>query len=83
MITYLLKRNGVKDAGKLKLQEKIEMCRKYDCYEKTLKEIENGILYKDGYRIDIEEFLKGNIKIIEQEEKKIEDEYFDITKWDI
>lgn len=83
LTTYFLKKNNVKNAGKIKLQEKIEMCKKYDGYEKSLKKIENGILYKNGDRIDIEEFLNGSIKIIEPEEKKTEDEYFDITKWDI
>ena len=82
LTTYFLKRNNIKNAGKIKLAEKIEMCKKYDLYEKQLKKIENGILYLNGDRIDIDEFLKGNIKKIEPEEKRTEDEYFDITKWD-
>lgn len=81
--TYFLKKNGVRHAGRIKLSEKIKMCKEYDLYEKALKNIENGILYLNGDRIDIEEFLKGNIKKVETEEKKIQDEYFDITKWDI
>ena len=81
--TYFLKKNNVKDAGRIKLSEKIEMCKKYDLYEKSLRQIENGILYLNGDRIYIQEFLNGNIKKVESEEKKVEDEYFDITKWDL
>ena len=81
--TYFLKKNNVKDAGKIKLDEKMKICKKYDSYEKLLRKTENGILYLNGDKIDTEEFLKGNIKVIESEEKNVEDEYFDITKWDI
>ena len=73
----------MRESGRIKLAEKIEMCKKYDLYEKILKKVENGILYLNGDRIDIEEFLNGNIKKIESEEKRVEDEYFDITKWDV
>ena len=83
LTTYFLKKNNVKNSGRIKLDKKIEMCKEYDGYEKLLKKIENGILYKNGERIDIQEFLKGNVKVIKSEEKIIEDEYFDITKWDI
>ena len=83
LTTYFLKKNNVRESGRIKLAEKIEMCKKYDLYEKILKKLENGILYLNGDRIDIEEFLNGNIKKIEPEEKRTEDEYFDITKWDI
>lgn len=80
--TYLLKQKGIKDAGKIKLVDKIKMCEEYKEYE-HVKKIENGILYLNGDRIDIDEFLNGNIKKIESEEKQIKNEYFDITKWDI
>ena len=83
LTTYFLKKNHIQNAGKIKMSQKIEMCKEYDGYENILKNIENGILYKNGTRIDIEEFFKGNIKEIEPEEKKIEEEYLDITKWDI
>lgn len=83
LTTYFLKKNNVKDAGRIKLSEKIEMCKKIEGYKNLLEEIENGILYKNGERIDIQEFFNGNIKVIEPEEKRTEDEYFDITKWDI
>lgn len=80
--TYLLKRKNIVDAGKIKSSERIKICRKYQEYNE-LKKIEDGILYLNGNRIDIEEFLNGNIKKIETEKEKLQDEYFDITKWDI
>ena len=82
MTTYFLKRMMIKDAGSIKMQERIKKNEKYSAYE-SVRELEKGILYLNGQRIDKEEFLNGNIKVIEPEEKRIEDEYFDITKWDI
>ncbi len=80
--TYLLKNNNVVDAGKMQAEERIKKCEEYKEYDE-LKKIMDGILYENGERIDIQEFLNGNIKVIEPEEKRTEDEYFDITKWDI
>ena len=79
--TYFLKRRNIRDAGRIKSSKRIDMCKKYDGY-RVVKEIEDGILYLNGDRIDIKEFLNGNIKVIESKEKK-EEEYFDITKWNI
>lgn len=81
LTTYLLKRRNIPDAGRLKKEERIKKCEKYEEY-KYLKMIEDGVLYLNGNKIDIQEFLNGNVKQIEAEEKKVEDEYFDITKWD-
>ena len=67
---------------RIKLPEKIKMCKEYDLYDKTLKNIENGILYLNGDRIDIQEYLNGNIKKIETLEKNENLDYFDITQWD-
>ena len=80
--TYLLKRRGIEDAGKLKKEDRMKKCEKYKEYS-CLKKIENGILYLNGNMIDTEEFLNGNIVKIKEEKVKAEDEYFDITKWDI
>lgn len=79
--TYFLKKNGVVNAGRIKLPEKIKMCKEYDLYDKALKNIENGILYLNGDRIDIQEYLNGNIKKIEALEKNKNLDYFDITQW--
>jgi len=80
--TYFLKRMNVVDAGRIKTNEKLAKCKEYEGYNQV-KKIEDGILYRNGERIDIQEFLNGNIKVIEPEEKRTADEYFDITKWDI
>lgn len=82
MTTYFLKRMMVNDAGSIKMEDRIAQNEKYSAYE-NVKELEKGILYLNGERIDIEEFLNGRIKTIEPQQKILEDEYFDITKWDI
>jgi len=82
MTAYFLKRMMVKNAGRIKIEERIAQNEKYDGYERV-KRVEEGILYLNGQRIDKQDFFNGNIKVIEPEEKNVEDEYFDITKWDI
>lgn len=84
LTTYFLKKNGLKDAGRIKLSKKIEECKKYDFYKTTLKEIENGILYYNGDRIDIENFLNGKICIINSIPKVENDSSLDLTifNWD-
>lgn len=74
LTTYFLKKNNIHNAGKIKLSEKIEKCKEYDGYEKYLKDIENGILYLNGDRIEIDEFLNGNIKL--KNERKIDESVF-------
>ena len=58
--TYYLKRAGTNDAGNIRLSHKKELCANFDDYEK-IKPIEKGRLYKSGKRIDIDEYLHGNI----------------------
>ena len=82
MTTYFLKRMMIKDAGSIKMSERIAQNEGYDSYKKV-KEMENGILYLNGDRIDLDEFLNDNIMKIEVKKTKAEDEFFDITKWDI
>ena len=63
MVTYFLKRKQVlKEA---KLQDKIKQCESLSDF-KDLKTIYDGILYKDGNKLDILEFLKGNIVKIDK-----------------
>lgn len=81
LTTYFLKKNGVKDAGKIKLEQKIEECKKYDYYESNLKDILNGILYYKGERIDNEEYLQGNIKVISKTPKKDNTDFLDLSSW--
>ncbi len=84
LTTYFLKRNNIKDAGKIRLSDKIKTCQEYEWYRENITKIQKGILYLNGDRIDIDEFLSGNIKKINAEkDKKEQNEFFDITKWDI
>lgn len=58
MLTYFLKRRNIK-AGMLKREAKLEYCKKFDDYDK-LEKIKNGILFYDGNKINLNEFLKNN-----------------------
>lgn len=79
--TYYLKRNFVKDAGNISLSKKIELCGQFEQY-KEIKEYENGILILNGDRIDIDQYLNGNIQIINKERKDNNSSYLDLTKID-
>lgn len=79
--TYFLKQMNIKNAGKMNSKDRMELCKQYAGYEEV-KKIENGILYFNGEKIDIDEFLNGNIKIIDSEKNILQDDFFDITKWD-
>ncbi|MBO4816519.1 MAG: hypothetical protein J5507_06515 [Clostridia bacterium] len=81
MTTYFLKRMMISNAGQIKMEERIAKNEKYNSYEKV-KPAEKGKLYLNGNMIDKEEFLNGNIIKIKEEKEKVEDQYFDITKWD-
>ena len=50
----------------MKLDQREEECRKLKDY-KNIKDIENGVLYLSGERIDIESYYNGNIKKVEDE----------------
>lgn len=74
MITYFLKTKNVK-MGNEKLAEKIKKCETYPDYMK-LSKICNGILYLDGSKINMAEFLNGNIVKIDDE--IIENKFLDL-----
>jgi tRNA(His) 5'-end guanylyltransferase len=71
--TYFLKRNNIK-MGKRKIQERIEECKKFKDYE-NIKNIEKGVLYFNGNKLDIDNFLLGKTEILEDNSNEIE---FDI-----
>ena len=80
--TYFLKKNGIQNAGKIKLEEKIEQCKKYDYYDTNLKDIIDGVLYYNGDRIDNNEFLNGNIVVIKKEnDENTSYDYIDLSSW--
>ena len=79
MTTYFLSKYNMK-MGKEK-QEKGEIeCKKLQGYE-VLEDIQNGVLYLEGDRIDIIEFYKGNIKKVKSTEHKSSDLYIDLTNF--
>jgi len=79
LTTYLLKKNNVKDAGKIKLEEKIKLCEDIDGYD-DIKEIEDGVLFYNGDRIDLKDYLDGKIRVIKTIESSNID-FFDLAKW--
>ena len=79
MTTYFLSKYNIK-MGKEK-QEKREIdCKKLQGYE-VLEDIQDGVLYLEGDRIDIIEFYKGNIKKVKSTEHKSSDLYIDLTNF--
>ena len=68
MVTYFAKRNNVN--SDVNLRDKLGVCKGFPGYEEFIK-IKDGILYYDGERIQLDEFLNnGNIKKVEIYQKK-------------
>lgn len=70
MTTYFLSKYNIK-MGKEKQEKREIECKKLQGYE-VLEDIQNGVLYLEGDRIDIIEFYKGNIKKVKSTEHKSE-----------
>lgn len=68
--SIFLKQNGVKNAYGIKLEEKLKMCKNYESYS-LIEDYKDGVLYYNGNKISLKEYLNGNISIIEngQEEQ--------------
>ena len=79
MTTYFLSKYNIK-MGKEKQEKREIECKKLQGYE-VLEDIQNGVLYLEGNRIDIIEFYKGNIKKIKSTEHKSSDLYIDLTNF--
>lgn len=79
MTTYFLSKYNIK-MGKEKQEKREIECKKLQGYE-VLEDIQNGVLYLEGDRIDIIEFYKGNIKKIKSTEHKSSDLYIDLTNF--
>lgn len=76
--SIFLKQNGVKNAYGIKLEEKLQMCKDYKEYD-AIDEYKNGTLYDRGNKIDLNEYFKGNIVIIEEKEST---DFFDLMVFD-
>ena len=79
MTTYFLSKYNIK-MGKEKEEKREIECKKLQGYE-VLEDIQNGVLYLEGDRIDIIEFYKGNIKKVKSTEHKSSDLYIDLTNF--
>lgn len=62
--TYFLKHKGVLNAGKLKLEQKLELCNSYPEYN-SQKDYQKGTLYYCGKCIDLDKYLENKICQIE------------------
>lgn len=78
IISNFLKQKKVNDYG-IKLNEKLKMCKSYKEYSE-IDEYKYGILYYDGDKIDLNEYLRGNIKKVEKENEK--KNFFDLVDFD-
>ena len=79
MTTYFLSKYNIK-MGKEKQEKREIECKKLQGYE-VLEDIQNGVLYLEGDRIDIIEFYKGNIKKVKITEHKSSYLYIDLTNF--
>lgn len=79
MTTYFLSKYNIK-MGKEKQEKREIECKKLQGYD-VLEDIQNGVLYLEGDRIDITEFYKGNIKKVKSTEHKSSDLYIDLTNF--
>ena len=79
MTTYFLSKYNIK-MGKEKQEKREIECKKLQGYE-VLEDIQDGVLYLEGERIDIIEFYKGNIKKVKSTEHKSSDLYIDLTNF--
>ncbi|MBQ3408432.1 MAG: hypothetical protein IJH12_04415 [Clostridia bacterium] len=61
LTTYFLIKNNSYRGGNDSLEQRIEKCKKSQNYF-VLKDIQNGVLYYNGLKIDLNEFYNGNIK---------------------
>ena len=79
MTTYFLSKYNIK-MGKEKQEKREIECKKLQGYD-VLEDIQNGVLYLEGDRIEITEFYKGNIKKVKSTEHKSSDLYIDLTNF--
>lgn len=77
--SIFLKQNGIKNAYGIKLDEKLKICNTYESYS-FVKDYADGVLYYKGNRVNLIEYLKGNIVIIESKEET--SEFFDLLEFD-
>lgn len=76
-----LKKNGIKKANEIKLEEKLKMCENYETYY-LIKDYQKGVLYLNGNKIDIDEYLNGKIVVIKENDNEKNNEFFNLMDFD-
>ena len=56
------------------------MCKQIETFSLS-EEYRNGVIYINGDKIDVREYLKGNVVIIEEDEKK-QNDFFGLLEFD-
>lgn len=77
--SIFLKQNGIRHAYGIKLEEKLKLCKEYETYS-SIEEYKEGLLYYNGNRIDLNEYFKGNITILDEKNEKVD--FFDLMDFD-
>ena len=76
--SIFLKQNGMNTYG-INLEEKLEMCKSYEEFS-FISDNKEGVLYHNGDKIDLNEFLNGNIVSIENNNN--ENDFLDLIEFD-
>lgn len=63
----------------INLEEKLEMCKSYEEFS-FISDNKEGVLYHNGDKIDLNEFLNGNI--VSREKKNNNNDFFDLIEFD-
>ena len=79
IVEIFLQQQGDKSTYGIKLEEKIKKCQNYESYS-LIEEYKDGILYYNGKKIKLNEYLKGHIVILK--DQKDTEEFFDLTDFD-
>lgn len=79
-LTYFLKRKNYKDAGKISLSEKENICNEIPEY-REMKKFEKGKLYISGQQVELEAFFNDKIEKVQEKERKEAIRFLDINNF--
>lgn len=60
-----LKQNGVKNAARIRLDEKLKMCEEYENFS-SISDYKYGVLYLNGQKIDVNDYFDGKITVLDE-----------------
>lgn len=66
MTTYFLNRRGIR-VNNMTIEERENKCKEWKDYG-LLKDMQKGTLYFNGEKLDLQEFIKGNMRKVEQQQ---------------